>query len=300
MLRQSRVPHQVSKNKQSQKYRTMSKPIVNRQSTMIKHQPQKSVQYLKRQTSHLQPTVAKDIYSQQFHIHQKPKPQSHQPHFQEHKISDKNMLPKSFRYQTRNVSNQIAQQQKQQQQQDGHGHIHQTASRSRNVKHLSTKNYILPEEKRSQQSSSTQGLHVDYANSIHYSNTDDSNFEKLSMPLKEKSQTQVQYEVSTTPVPNLNLSTYGYSVNASESTRRKAIQDAMRTEGSHAVQIRLMFLIKKYETEEPIVHILKNDYKWTQDMEKQIELREQRDKERNKSRMRIYQRMQEKSKPRNK
>jgi hypothetical protein len=246
---------------------------------MIKHQPHKSVQHLKRQTSQYQPNVSKYLYSQPFEIHQKLKPHSYQS-----QSSDKNVLPNSSRYQFT-------------QHQDAR--TYQTAQRSRNVKHLSTRNNTFSGEKHNQQSSSTQEANSNHY-SIPYSNNDDSTFEKLSMPLKEKSQTQVQYEVSTTRVPNLNLSTYGYSVNASESTRRKAIQDAMRTEGSRAVQIRLMFLIKKYETEKPIVQILTKDYKWTQEIEKHMELREQRDKERNQSRMRIYQRMQEKSKPRNK
>ena len=126
----------------------------------------------------------------------------------------------------------------------------------------------------------------------------DSKFEKQVPTIQEKSHTEVQYEVSSSRPPNLNLSTYGYSVNASESTRRKAIQDAMRTEGTNAVQIRLLFLIKKYQSEEVIVHILSADLKWAKDIEKQSEQREQRDRERNKSRMRIFQRMQEKSKHR--
>lgn len=127
---------------------------------------------------------------------------------------------------------------------------------------------------------------------------DYSKFEKPSSLLREKSQTQVQYEVSSSRAPNLNLSTYGYSVNAIESTRRKAIQDATRSEGVHAVSIRLLYLINKYKSEETILDILTTDYNWTKDMERHTEQREQRDRERNKSRMRIYQRMQEKSKHR--
>ena len=133
----------------------------------------------------------------------------------------------------------------------------------------------------------TEPLDIDY-----------SKFENPQQSLQEKSNTQVQYEVSSSRAPNLNLSTYGYSVNAIESTRRKAIQDAIRTEGAYAVQIRLLFLIKKYKSEEAIVQVLSSDFNWAEDIGKQSEKREERDRERNKSRMRIYQRMQEKSKRR--
>ena len=140
--------------------------------------------------------------------------------------------------------------------------------------------------------------HGSQIESLHETDIDYSRFEKPSSVFREKAPPQLQYEVSSSRAPNLNLSTYGYSVNASESTRRKAIQDAMRSEGYHAVTVRLLYLIKKYKSEETILDILSGDYGWAEDMGKQSEQREQRDRERNKSRMRIYQRMQGKSKHR--
>jgi hypothetical protein len=114
----------------------------------------------------------------------------------------------------------------------------------------------------------------------------------------EKPHVQVQHEVNHSTPPNLNLSTYGYSVNARETTRQKALHDAVDKEGVDAVRSRMMFLVDKYVSQPPVVKILIEDYDWMERYNNTNEIRQLFDYQREKTRNKIYQRMQEKSKSR--
>lgn len=117
-----------------------------------------------------------------------------------------------------------------------------------------------------------------------------------SLEFHEKPTASLQYEVSQSKPPNLNLSTYGYSVNARETTRHKALHDAIHREGLTSVKTRLSYLVEKYEKETPVMKILLDDYEWTDNYGHQMENRRKLEQERNKSRKKLYNRMQEKSK----
>ena len=114
----------------------------------------------------------------------------------------------------------------------------------------------------------------------------------------EKPHVQVQHEVNHSIPPNLNLSTYGYSVNARETTRQKALHDAIDKEGVDAVRSRMMFLIDKYISQPPVFKILVEDCDWMERYNNTNEIRQRFEYQREKTRKRIYQRMQEKSKSR--
>jgi len=117
-----------------------------------------------------------------------------------------------------------------------------------------------------------------------------------TLEFNEKPAISLQYEVSQSKPPNLNLSTYGYSVNARDTTRHKALHDAIQREGLTSVKTRLSYLVEKYEKEVPVMNILLDDYEWTDDYGYQMENRRKLEQERNKSRKKLYNRMQEKSK----
>ena len=119
-----------------------------------------------------------------------------------------------------------------------------------------------------------------------------------SLPVYEKPHTQVQHEVSQSTAPNLNLSTYGYSVNARDTTRQKALHDAVDREGVDAVRSRMSFLISKYDSQPAVVKILYDDYEWVEKRDATIKTYQRFDSQREQTRQKIYQRMQEKSKSR--
>lgn len=119
-----------------------------------------------------------------------------------------------------------------------------------------------------------------------------------SLPVYEKPHTQVQHEVNQSTAPNLNLSTYGYSVNARDTTRQKALHDAVDREGVDAVRNRMSFLISKYDSQPAVVKILYDDYEWMERYHSTNETRQRFDSQREQTRQKIYQRMQEKSKSR--
>jgi hypothetical protein len=126
-----------------------------------------------------------------------------------------------------------------------------------------------------------------------------SNYPPLpSNQCSEKPHVQVQHEVNHSTPPNLNLSTYGYSVNARETTRQKALHDAINKEGVDAVRSRMMFLTDKYVSQPPIVKVLIEDYDWMERYNITNEIRQRFEYQQEKTRKKIYQRMQEKSKSR--
>jgi hypothetical protein len=134
--------------------------------------------------------------------------------------------------------------------------------------------------------------------STHSGNASSGKIPSGSHPVYEKPHTQVQHEVNQSTAPNLNLSTYGYSVNARDTTRQKALHDAVDREGVDAVRSRMSFLISKYDSQPAVVKILYDDYEWMERYHSTNETRQRFDSQREQTRQKIYQRMQEKSKSR--
>jgi ketosteroid isomerase-like protein len=108
----------------------------------------------------------------------------------------------------------------------------------------------------------------------------------------------IDHEVKQSITPNLNLSTYGYSVNATDTTRQKALFDAVSKEGIDAVRNRIIWLLEKYADKEELVQILSCDFDWLDKYYTSTSLRERFDSQRKQIKQKIYQRMQEKSKSR--
>jgi len=129
-----------------------------------------------------------------------------------------------------------------------------------------------------------------------------------SVEFNEVSHVHVQHEVSQSRPLTLNLSTYGYSVNARDTTRMKALQDAIKHEGIDAVRSRLLDLIDKYDSHPdgwtefrhrpPVVKILTEDYEWIEKYKIKTESLSKFEHQREQSKKRITQRIQETTKGR--
>jgi hypothetical protein len=112
------------------------------------------------------------------------------------------------------------------------------------------------------------------------------------------SHAQVQHEVSQSRPLTLNLSTYGYSVNARDTTRLKALQDAIKHQGIDAVRSRMSDLINKYVSHPPVVKILTTDFEWIEKYQFKAESLSKLEHQREQSKKRITQRIQETTKGR--
>ena len=177
-----------------------------------------------------------------------------------------------------------------------HRHHNTKTQPSSSSKHTSSSN---PKQSYRSQPKSSQPSQSSRVPSTYSTRSDSSDHAPLpSDQYSEKPHVQVQHEVSQSTPPNLNLSTYGYSVNARDTTRQKALHDAVDKEGVDAVRSRMMFLIEKYDSQPPVVKILMEDYDWMERYNDINETRHRFDSQREQTRKRIYQRMQEKSKSR--
>lgn len=114
----------------------------------------------------------------------------------------------------------------------------------------------------------------------------------------ETPQYRIDHEVKNSVIPNLNLSTYGYSVNGTDTTRQKALYDAVAKEGIGPVKNRVIWLMEKYADKDELFSILSSDLDWLDDYDTSTSRRERFDSQREHIKQKISQRMHEKSKSR--
>jgi hypothetical protein len=151
---------------------------------------------------------------------------------------------------------------------------------------------------KSNQQTSKKSQSSSYRPSTTSNYTTDSFIPPPSTKHQETPSYHIDHEVKRSVIPNLNLSTYGYSVNATDTTRQKALYDAVTKEGIDAVRNRIIWLLEKYADKDELVKILSSDFDWLDKYNMSTSLREKFDSQREHIKQKIHQRMQEKSKSR--
>lgn len=145
---------------------------------------------------------------------------------------------------------------------------------------------------------SYRSTNSNYTTMSNYTTESESFVPPLSSKHQETPQHHIEHQVKSSAIPNLNLSTYGYSVNGTDTTRQKALYDAVMKEGVDAVRNRIVWLLEKYADKDELVDILSNDFDWLEKYNTSTSLRERFDSQREHIKQKIHQRMQEKSKSR--
>jgi hypothetical protein len=97
------------------------------------------------------------------------------------------------------------------------------------------------------------------------------------------------------PPTAISLSSYGYTLKARESARRKALMDAIYQEGINKVQSRLWYLSQKHENDALTRQVLADDHDWVEMYHTRAVTRHKIEHDRERSRERLLKRLQRKS-----
>jgi hypothetical protein len=179
-----------------------------------------------------------------------------------------------------------------------HHPIKQNHSRHHSIKQNQNRHNPVNKYNRNDDRKSYRSTTSNYTTTSQYTTDSESFVPPLLSKHQETPRYNIDHEVKQSITPNLNLSTYGYSVNATDTTRQKALFDAVSKEGIDAVRNRIIWLLEKYADKEELVQILSCDFDWLDKYYTSTSLRERFDSQRKQIKQKIYQRMQEKSKSR--
>lgn len=113
--------------------------------------------------------------------------------------------------------------------------------------------------------------------------------------VKEKPRIETQREVDLNSTSSVSLSSFGYSLHSTNAQRQKSLYDAIQTVGYTPVWNRMSQLIERYENDQEVLSHLLDDYDWLEKYNQQKHNKQRFNLQREESRKKLYDRMQQKS-----